>query len=249
MIAGLKDIALRHSPAAVRHVWSHHKARQRPSHGDLPRVFEDIYQNGLWGTGGWGSGEVYDSGPGSAGAAAGDFVRVVNDLIESEGLISVVDIGCGDFRVGSRIARPGLDYTGVDIFPGLIEQNTQRHGRAGLRFVCADATKGALPKADLCIIREVLQHLSNDDIAAILGQLGKFRFAVIAEHHPAPGFLWKANVDKAAGSDTRVFFDSAVVPGEAPFSLANVTVAARSPSTFCRIRPGEEIVTYLVKLP
>lgn len=243
MLSEFKRNLRRFTPASLRRAWS--DRRDIRNHGEaapLGHVFARIYTESLWG-----EADGFYSGPGSAPEYTTGFVRVVNDLIETHGLTSVVDVGCGDFRVGQRIARPGLDYTGVDIFDGLVEQNTRRHGSDQVRFLCMDATKDQLPAADLCVIREVLQHLTNAQIAAILRQLPRFKYAVIAEAQPAPGRMKQPNLDKRGAGETRLFFDSAVRLDAPPFSLSGVEVADRNVYEHWLVAPGEAVVTYVIK--
>lgn len=61
---------------------------------------------------------------------------------------------------------------------------------------------------DLCVVRQVLQHLSNDQITRVLKRLQPFKTAIVAEHHPAR--LLRPNLDKHTGADTRIEFDSGV---------------------------------------
>src|SRR4051812_35693976 len=58
-------------------------------------IFGEIYQHNWWGGR---AGEFY-SGDGSDAEASAAFVRTVGDYIESHSIRSVVDLGCGDFRV------------------------------------------------------------------------------------------------------------------------------------------------------
>ena len=82
-----------------------------------------------------------------------------------------MDLGCGDFRVGSRIARPGLSYHGVDVVEELIRYNTKHFPGPGVTFSCRDLTRDDLPDAQLGLIRQVLQHLSDDQVQRTLGRI------------------------------------------------------------------------------
>lgn len=243
LIQTLKNIARRTVPGGMLKAWSDYKHHKTYGDLDLAHVFSKIYENGHWG------GEAFNSGIGSAERHTIDFVRVVNDLIAQHGFTSVVDIGCGDFRVGRQIARPGLRYTGVDVAQVMVDRNRAAYSSDDVDFLCADATQDDLPTADLYLLREVLQHLSNAQISSILAKLRGCRCVVIAEVQPAPGRKTRPNVDKAAGAGTRIAFDSSVRVDLAPFSLGNVTEAARTVHTQWQRAPGETIVTYVVLSP
>ena len=82
--------------------------------------------------------------------------------------------GCRDFRVGARLARAGLSYVGVDVVPALIAQNQSQFGGKDVVFVVRDIIRDELPPGDLCVVRQVLQHLSNDQIRAVLPKLRQY---------------------------------------------------------------------------
>src|SRR4249920_1267225 len=120
-------------------------------------VFTHIYRSGMWGRG---EGEFY-SGPGSDTNVTAPYVAAVRRFIESHGTKSVVDIGCGDFRVGALLLTDGLSYHGIDIVPQVVEHNRRVHGSAAVKFSCLDVISSDPPPGDLCLVREVFQHLSN----------------------------------------------------------------------------------------
>ena len=69
-------------------------------------------------------------------AAAGHNVHGEADLVESLGPRSVLDGGCGTGRVAIELARRGLDVTGVDVDPSMLD--VARSKGPGLRWVHAD---------------------------------------------------------------------------------------------------------------
>lgn len=182
---------------------------------DVRRIFSAIYKSNRWGGK---PGEFY-SGSGSDAASAADFVRAVSQFIADNNIRTVADLGCGDFRVGRQIARPGIDYVGIDVVEELVQHNREKFAREGVRFACLNIIEDEPPESDLCLIRQVLQHLSNDQISKILAKLSRYRFAIISEHHPGPSKFMGYNFDKAAGSDVRIYFGSGVYLDQPPFSL------------------------------
>ena len=82
-----------------------------------------------------------------------------------------------------------------------------------MRFFHADATRAPLPAADLLLVKDVLQHWSNADIAAFLPQLSKYKSALITGSFP-PHALAYVNRDMPAGANFRP-----VDPGKNPFNL------------------------------
>jgi SAM-dependent methyltransferase len=63
------------------------------------------------------------------------------------GLGPVLDVGCGPGTVTAHLAQLGLDVSGVDLSPRMIEHARRRH--PGLRFAVASATALDLAPASL----------------------------------------------------------------------------------------------------
>lgn len=173
-------------------------------------AFRRVYASKAWGNAG-----EFDSGLGSIGNLADEYCRFVVDFIRSHNIKSVADLGCGDFRIGQRImAESGADYVGVDIVPELIERNRRQF--RGVRFECLNLLTDNLPAADLCLIRQVFQHLSNAEIQSALQNISHYPAALISEHVPA--FPRSLNRDKPHGPDIRVFWGSGIYLEQPPFS-------------------------------
>ena len=146
-------------------------------------TFQDIYKNDRWGYFRYKNAPCdFYSGPGSyAGELVNPYVSLVKKLISEKEIKTIADLGCGDFNVGSRIAPLVVDYTGCDIVPELIERNKKKFGNDRCSFVCLDIVEDDLPAADLCLIREVFQHLSNKEIMNVLHKLRQYKFVLVTE--------------------------------------------------------------------
>ena len=192
--------------------------RLRRDFGRVSRVqaFGASYRDRWWGKL---SGEVFYSGSGSDEPFASDYCRLIEEYAAANHVSSVVDLGCGDFRIGRRIAAGVRDYCGVDIVPELVEYNHRRHGIPGIRFVCLDIVDDELPPADLCLLRQVLQHLSNAEISRVLANLRCFPHVIVTEHVPS-GAVRRPNLDKPHGPDTRLEDGSGVFVTLPPFSCS-----------------------------
>ncbi len=163
-------------------------------------AFSRIYESSLWSPT---DGASYDSSAGYIGFAAESFVRQVIEFMKNRGIESIADIGCGDFQVGQRsTSRCDVKYVGV--------------------FLCADLAVDPLPDADLCLIRQVLQHLSNAEIHAVLENISHYKYALISEHVPKSPKSF--NRDKPHGPDVRAYFGSGIYLERKPFSR-DITVA------------------------
>jgi SAM-dependent methyltransferase len=189
-------------------------------------VFTQIYSENLWGEKQPFADKDFPfySGLGSDEEAAAPFVDCVRAFIKDHNPRSVVDLGCGDFRVGSRIANESLRYTGVDIVEPLIRANQTKFGNDHIEFRCLDIITDDLPAGDLCLVRQVLQHLSNAQITRILSKLKQFKWVIVTEGWPGPAGTFKPNRDKAQGHQVRSVWNSAVVLTEPPFNIPGVEV-------------------------
>jgi hypothetical protein len=67
----------------------------------------------------------------------------------------------------------------------------------------------------VCLIREVLQHLSNAQILKVLPKLQAYRWVLVTERHMGA----TPNVDQSHGAPTRV--GSGVYLEQKPFSIPN----------------------------
>jgi SAM-dependent methyltransferase len=141
------------------------------------QIFADIYENNRWG----GRPGSYISGTGSRPDTIGSYVSAVRALIRNEGVKRIVDLGCGDFEVGRRILSPELRYVGCDIVPGLMARNAAQFANERVQFRNLDIVTDALPEGDLCIIRQVFQHLSNRDIATVLKKARQYPLIVVTD--------------------------------------------------------------------
>src|SRR4051812_40674708 len=129
------------------------------------KVFSEIYRRNLWGRGD----SPFYSGPGSSnGVIIEPYIKAIRKFLEVNGKKSrLVDLGCGDMRVSRNFLDSCSSFTGTDVVPELIEYlSGQFSDRGHARFVCMDIVSEELPEGDVCLLRQVLQHLSNQEILA-----------------------------------------------------------------------------------
>lgn len=184
-------------------------------------IFTAIYSNSTWGGGGG-----YYSGPGShIDSYIIPYCNLIKDFISSHKDIKrVTDLGCGDFNVASKWITDDIYYTGVDIVPGLIAHNEKQYASEHVRFMCLDIVEDELPDGDLCLIRQVLQHLNNSDIAKVLAKLKKYKYVIITEHVIPKDKAITFNADIKTGNHTRLAMHSGLYLDEPPFSLKTETL-------------------------
>lgn len=102
--------------------------------------------------------------------------------------------------------------------PALIERNKKKFAAAQVDFRCLNIIDDDLPPGDIVFLRQVLQHLSNAQIARVVPKLSRYKFLILTEHLPAtPSF--PPNRDKPTGGGTRLPQNSGVVLTAPPFLL------------------------------
>ncbi|WP_298242080.1 class I SAM-dependent methyltransferase [uncultured Bradyrhizobium sp.] len=132
---------------------------------DLAARFERIERTNLWGA----ASSV--SGLGSEDMATAAIRDALPPLLQRLGVRALLDAPCGDAGWIGR-AKLELNYIGIDIVPSLIAANNRRvaDGELAGRFLLADLTRDALPRADLILCRDCLVHLSFDNIARVISR-------------------------------------------------------------------------------
>ncbi|MCP3683596.1 MAG: class I SAM-dependent methyltransferase [bacterium] len=194
-----------------------HFENKRNANRTAGEVFAEIYRKGKWGRV---RGE-FCSGSGSIAAEiVNPYVSMICQYLQAFGHEkTVVDLGCGDFEIGKRLIAYCSEYIGVDIVPDLIEKHQLAKYESNVKFLCLDIAEGQLPDGDICFLRQVLQHLSNDEIANILPKLQQYEVVFVTEHYPNDNPNIVPNKDMVHGSGIRNYNNSAVYLDKAPFNI------------------------------
>jgi hypothetical protein len=185
-------------------------------------IFTNVYKKKLWGVASPENESPFYSGPGSSDPQIVDpYVNTVKLFFSSlPTKKKAVDLGCGDFRVGSRIVDSFDSYTACDVVPELVHYNQRYWRHLPVEFRVVDLVKDEIPTGDVLILRQVLQHLSNDDIYKFIQLIPRgFGYLLVTEHLPSEmDFI--ANKGKASGSDIRLGIGSGVVLTKPPFNMS-----------------------------
>ena len=160
--------------------------------------FIDIYRNNIWGedncdmykgTSGLGSKIYYNT----------EYILKIREFIDKNNIKTIVDLGCGDFLCGSELySDKDICYTGYDIYPDVINHNSNLLNNSKYEFICLDFynCKDQIKSADLCIIKDVLQHWPLSYINNFLNYIvGKFSNIIICNDYTNS----KDNVDIKIG--------------------------------------------------
>jgi hypothetical protein len=184
------------------------------------QVFDKIYAEGVWDRSAE-SGKRFFSGSGSHDEEIiSAYVQAIQNFVGDLPVKpSFADLGCGDFHVGSQLRELCDTYIACDIVPSLVAVNEQKYKHQNVDFRVLDLANDELPNADVALLRQVLQHLSNDQIRRVVPKLQlAFKYLILTEHLPATDDF-EPNIDKPTGPDIRLGFGSGVVLTKQPFGL------------------------------
>ena len=178
-------------------------------------AMEQIYEMKLWG----GNDHDFYSGSGSHDS------KIVNTYLESvtsflqsfEPSLTICDLGCGDFNVGKELVKHSKKYFALDIVTKLIQRNKEKFKAENLEFYCLNIVTDNIPSADCILLRQVLQHLSNKEVQAVLDKLSSYKYVILTEHIPEGDFI--PNKDIISGQGIRIKKQSGLDILAAPFNF------------------------------
>jgi SAM-dependent methyltransferase len=204
---------------AVREIqyWQHRLRRGKVAKNGAAAAFTEVYTSKAWGD----DGTDFYSGPGTIEAGVTlpylDFLRA--EFAAMGKPPRVLDLGCGDFKVCVQLLPSVASFTGVDVVPSLVERNNRLYGSETVKFLCADISQDPLPEADVVLVREVMQHMSNAQVGRLLKRLSAYKVAYVTNVEPPKDSVTVMNRDLVPGPDTRGVFGSGLFLDEPPFSF------------------------------
>jgi hypothetical protein len=151
----------------------------------MEHVFTYIYENNVWGC----NANAYYNGSSGGGSDINynkdTYVPFLKKFIVDNNIKNIVDLGCGDFRIGKLIYGDlDIKYTGYDAYNKIIEYNSVQYSLPKYSFIHLDFcnNKESILSGDMCILKDVLQHWSLDTIYTFLDYLvenKKFKYILI----------------------------------------------------------------------
>lgn len=165
----LKSV-MRRSPAVFNPLWelAYPMVRRNERYaGDeytgREEAFDTIYRQNRWGS------DESLSGIGSTLAYTRRLRASLSRRLAELKTGVLLDAPCGDFNWMQHVCLPpGTRYIGGDIVAPLIEELREKCGDETHEFRRMDIVGEQLPPADLWLCRDVLFHLSNDEILKVL---------------------------------------------------------------------------------
>ncbi len=129
-------------------------------------VFTNIYDSQEWGQT-FSNTFTGSSGPGSSIEYNREYIGFLRSFLQTYQIRSVVDLGCGDWRCGTAIYSDiPCSYTGYDVYKKMIESHRQSFRNPLWQFECKNcaAELDTMVDADLLIVKDVLQHWSDEEV-------------------------------------------------------------------------------------
>ena len=150
----------------------------------MEKIFTHIYENSLWGKSRYNN--FGSSGSGNDVLYNRDtYIPFLQKFIKDNNIKTIADFGCGEFICGP-LTYYNLDilYTGYDVYKKVIDFNLKHYHLPKYNFIHLDILKQkqTILNADMCILKDVLQHWSINQIYAFLDYLiqsRKFKYILI----------------------------------------------------------------------
>lgn len=127
----------------------------------IEKLFTQIYTTNFW------QSHETVSGPGSELRFTYRMGQELSALLQRFNISSIADAPCGDFNWMKFVDVGDRRYVGYDIVLELIERNTQLFGHTK-EFRHLNLIENVIEMADLIICRDMLAHLTNEQIFKVL---------------------------------------------------------------------------------
>lgn len=131
----------------------------------LRAIFTDIYNENYW------QGTESVSGKHASLAATRNMRHELHKLWDELRILSIFDAGCGDYYWMQTCDMKQRTYIGGDIVSAMIEKNRSYYADAQHCFLCLDISVDAIPRTDLILCRNVLDHVDARTACKILRNL------------------------------------------------------------------------------
>lgn len=133
----------------------------------IEQVFTEIYEGNRWGN------PETISGVGSTIDQMKHIIGQVDSVIAELGVVSLLDIPCGDFNWMKQVNLSTLEYIGADIVEEIIAVNNEKYKSLNINFLKLDITCDQLPPSDLVLNKDCFVHFSYHDISRAIENIKK----------------------------------------------------------------------------
>lgn len=127
----------------------------------IESLFTYIYKTNFW------QSQESVSGPGSELKVTRKMREDLSKLLRRFEIKSLADAPCGDLNWMRYVDIGDCEYIGIDIVEELIEKNKREFGDTR-EFRHLNLIENIIPKVDLIICRDMLAHLTDEQIVKVL---------------------------------------------------------------------------------
>jgi hypothetical protein len=143
-------------------------------------IFTKIYETCEWGN----NNCEYkgSSGGGSSIEFTTEYTKFIRKFISDHDIHKVVDLGCGDWQSSHLIyENKDVSYYGYDAYKGVITHNQKLYPKYTFTHLDIFNEIESVENGDLCIVKDVLQHWTCDEITKFMDRLilKKYRYIII----------------------------------------------------------------------
>ena len=126
--------------------------------------FSKIYEKNIWGGG---------SGTGSKMTRNNlKYIEILQGIINKYEITTICDVGCGDWVFSQNIDFGKREYLGIDCVSSVIEKDKERFEKDNIKFEHKIIGDDYIPEGyDLIIIKDVIQHWTDEDIMKYFSQI------------------------------------------------------------------------------
>ena len=123
----------------------------------MEEAFTTIHTKNIWGGG---------SGTGSKMSRNNQkYIEKLQEVIQENDIQTICDVGCGDWEFSQFIDFDGKDYLGIDCVLNVVKANQEKFTKDHIKFQHKVIGEEYLPEGyDLIIIKDVIQHWTDEDI-------------------------------------------------------------------------------------
>jgi hypothetical protein len=151
----------------------------------MEETFTNIYEQKIWGNNNNNNYSGSSGGGSDINYNKNTYIPFLKKFIIDNNIKNVVDLGCGDFRCGKLLYDDlNILYTGYDVYKKIIDYNKQIYLPDKYNFIHLDFCnyKDNIQNGDLCILKDVVQHWSLENIYIFLDYLvesKKFKYILL----------------------------------------------------------------------
>lgn len=123
------------------------------------------------------------SGPGSTIEVTTPARAWLERILTDYDITTMLDAPCGDFQWMQHVNLGGVDYTGWDVQPDIVDRNRLQHPRYTFKQMNL-LTVRRIPKVDLIWCRDFVMHLPVDAAVRVVNKLANAATFLAVTNHP-----------------------------------------------------------------